>query len=107
MKTKNVNKGSGGFRVTSEKYEPIRKAILASTPRGGQGVTFKDLVARVASRVPADLFPRNGSVSWYTKVVQLDLEAQGHLNRVPGQTPQRLRRATPPRQAPAQRKVRS
>ena len=42
--------------------------------------------------VPADLFPKRGSVSWYTKVVQLDLEARGQLCRVPGQTPQRLLR---------------
>ena len=93
MKTKNINKGSNGFAVTPQKYEPIRKAILASVRRGGAGVTFRALVASVASQVPADLFPRKGSVSWYTKVVQLDLEAKGHLERVPGQTPQRIRRA--------------
>jgi len=92
MKTRNVNKGSRGFAVTIEKYEPIRKAILASVPRGGPGITFRELVAAVAALVPADLFPKEGSVSWYTKVVQLDLEATGQLCRVPGKTPQRLRR---------------
>jgi hypothetical protein len=92
MKTKNVNKGSSGFAVTPEKYEPIRRAILAAVQRGGAAVTFKELVASVASRVPSELFPRKGSVSWYTKVVQLDLEARGQLERVPGETPQRIRR---------------
>jgi len=30
---------------------------------------------------------------WYTKVVQLDLEKRGAIERVPGAVPQRLRRA--------------
>ncbi len=93
MKTKNINKGSSGFAVTPEKYGPIRKAILASVSRGGAGVVFKELVASVASQVPAERFPKKGSISWYTKVVQLDLEAEGKLERVPGETPQRIRRA--------------
>jgi len=92
MKTKNVNKGSRGFAVTAEKYEPIRKAVLAAVPRNREGVNFKELVASVRDRVPKELFPKRGSVSWYTKVVQLDLEAGGQIERIPGATPQRLRR---------------
>jgi hypothetical protein len=93
MKTRNINTGSRGFAVTPEKYEPIRKAILAEVPRSAEGVAFKDLVRAVAARVPPALFPKPGSVSWYTKVVQLDLEAQGRIERIPGLTPQRIRRA--------------
>ncbi len=92
MKTNNVNKGSAGFSVTPEKYEPIRKAILRSLPRSQTGLTFKELVASVNCRVSKGLFPKPGSVSWYTKVVQLDLEAAGLVERIPGQTPQRIRR---------------
>ena len=97
MKTKNANKGSGGFAVTQEKYDPIRKAMLASVPRNRTGVTFKELVAAVRVLVPEELFPKRGSVSWYTKVVQLDLEATGRLERIPGKVPQRIRRVTRPR----------
>ena len=92
MKTRNVNSGSRGFSVTSEKYQPIRKAILASLPRSRAGMTFTALVSSVQQRVPKALFPKPGSVSWYTKVVQLDLEANGVIERVPGEKPQRLRR---------------
>ena len=92
MKTKNVNKGTGGFAVTAEKYEPIRKAILASIRGNKEGVSFKELVASVTGRVRNELFPKRGSVSWYTKVVQLDLEAKGQIERIPGVTPQRVRR---------------
>jgi hypothetical protein len=92
LKTSNINKGKKGFAVTPDKYELIRSAILASVPRTGGGVTFKELVASVATRVPTELFPKKGSVSWYTKVVQLDLEARGQLQRKLGQTPQRISR---------------
>ena len=92
MKTDNVNKGSRGFAVTEEKYEPIRQAILASLPWNEKGMAFKELVAAVAARVPQELYPKAGSVSWYTKVVQLDLEAKGMIERVPGVTPQRVRK---------------
>lgn len=92
MKTKNVNRGSGGFAVTAEKHAPIRKAILASVPRNKQGVSFKELVAAVKRKVPAELFPKPGSVAWYTKVVQLDLETSGQIERIAGVVPQRVRR---------------
>ena len=92
MKTRNVNKGSGGFSVTSKKYQPVRKAILAALPRSAIGLTFQELVAAVTRKVPKELFPKRGSVSWYTKVVQLDLEAGGLIERVPGERPQRIRR---------------
>jgi hypothetical protein len=92
METKNVNKGSRGFAVTAEKYEPIRKAILASVPKNKEGVSFDELVASVKGRVSKELFPKPGSVSWYTKVVQLDLEAKGQIERIPGVRPQRVRK---------------
>jgi hypothetical protein len=92
MKTRNANKGSGGFAVTREKYDPVRKAVLASVPRNKTGVSSKDLVVAVGALVPEELFPKRGSVSWYTKVVQLDLEATGHLERIPGKVPQHVRR---------------
>ena len=81
-----------GFAVTAEKYDPIRKAILAAVPRDREGVTLKELVAAVTRKVPKPLFPKPGSVAWYTKVVQLELEAQGLIARIAGVTPQRVRR---------------
>ena len=93
MKTRSVNKGSGGFAVTPEKFGLIEKALLASMPRNATGITFKDLVRSVAGGAPKELFPKKGSIAWYTKVVQLDLEARGVIERIPGVTPQRIRRA--------------
>lgn len=92
FKTKNINP-RGGFRVTGEKYGPMRRAMLAVVPRSQSGVTFNEMVGRLQRRVSRKLFPHRGSVMWYAKVVQLDLEKRGLLRRVPGRVPQRLRRA--------------
>lgn len=94
FRTQNINPGVGGFAVTREKYEPLRRAVLTVLPRGRQGITFAELVRRVVPQVKRrkDLFPHRGSVDWYTKVVQLDLEKKGLIVRIPGTTPLRLRR---------------
>lgn len=92
MRTKSVKQGSNGFAVTAAKHAPIRKAILAFVPRNPDGVTFKELVVAVSRKVPKALFPKPGSVAWYTKVVQLELEAEGVIARIAGVTPQRVRR---------------
>ncbi len=92
MRTQNINPGVGGFGVTREKYEPMRRAILAALPTRKEGITFAELVRKVAPRVNKKLFPRRGSVDWYAKVVQLDLEKRGLIERIPGQAPMRLRR---------------
>jgi hypothetical protein len=90
--SKNIN--GRGFRVTAEKYVPVRRAILASLPLRGPGITFAELVKRIAARLKRQkhLFPHIGSVMWYAKVVQLDLEKRGAIERVPGAVPMRLRR---------------
>jgi hypothetical protein len=51
-------------------------------------------VARDLEQQPAAkrLFPSAGSVMWYAKAVQLDLEARGLIARVPQTSPLRFRR---------------
>jgi len=94
MSTVNVNAGARGFRVTKVKYDCIRKAMLTNLPSSQDGLRFTELVARVRREVGnrKDLFPKAGSVMWYAKVVQLDLEKRKLIERVPGVVPQRLRR---------------
>jgi hypothetical protein len=92
IRTRNVNQGLGGTRVSAETYEAVRKAILAALPRNRQGILFKDLPREVVRRADKSLFPREGSASWYTTVVKLDLEARGLIERVLNAVPQRLRR---------------
>lgn len=66
--------------------------IDSSRPGELAGMTFKELVSSVSHNVRKELFPKPGSVSRYTKVVQLDLEANGLIERIPGEKPQRIRR---------------
>jgi len=90
--TKTVTKGAGGTRVSKAKYEAFRKAILAVVPKNKTGILFKDMPKLVAKKVPKAMLPAKGSASWYTTVVKLDLEARRLIERIPGTTPQRVRR---------------
>jgi hypothetical protein len=92
--TQNVNPGVDGLRISREKYDAVRAAILETVPCDAEGIRFKDLPKEVARRVPNGLFPKKGSASWYTTVVKLDLEARGLIERIPGSNPQRLRRCS-------------
>lgn len=94
FETLNVNKGSGGTRVDKDKYEVVKRAILAAVPKNREGILFKDLPRLVAERLPEKIGPARGSVSWYTTTVKLDLEARGLIERIPKSSPQRLRRVT-------------
>jgi len=92
VQTKHPQKGKTAPRIDKDRYEAFRKAILAAVPRNREGVRFMDLPQAVASRLPAAVRAEVGSVSWYTTVIKLDLEARGAIERVPGSSPQRLRR---------------
>ena len=73
-----------GVRISKEKYEIIRKAILA-TLRKQKEMTFMNLSRAVAKEVDSTF---DGSVNWYVTTVKLDLEARGEVKRVPNSRPQ-------------------
>ena len=89
IQTMSPIEGSGGTRISKQKYDAYKKAILKVVPRSKEGITFKELPAAVKRVLPKTI---EGSVNWYTVCVKLDLEARGLLERVPGAKPQRLRR---------------
>jgi hypothetical protein len=99
LKAKNVNHPDHVENLKQEKYGYIREAILAVLPtaESGESLSFDELEAGVrahllANDVPMTLFPKPGSVRWYTKAVQLDLESRGEIERLPKKSPIRLRR---------------
>jgi hypothetical protein len=73
-----------GVKISKEKYETIRKAIL-STLRKQREMTFMNLSRAVEKEVRGNF---DGSVTWYVTTVKLDLEARGILKRVPNSRPQ-------------------
>lgn len=98
IQAQNVNHPDHRENLKAEKYNLVRAAILAALPaHSEQGLLFAELEEKVranldAQNVPQKLFPKPGSVRWYTKAVQLDLEAKGEIERLPNQSPLRLRR---------------
>lgn len=74
------------------KLRPIEAAILKTLPVEPAFMVFDELVDGVASQVNPLVFPLRKTVSRYTKLVQLDLEQRGLIERVPGASPLRLRR---------------
>lgn len=73
-----------GVNISKEKYEIIRKAILA-TLRTQKEISFMNLSRAVEKEVNGNF---EGSVMWYVTTVKLDLEARGTLKRVPNSRPQ-------------------
>jgi hypothetical protein len=91
-----VNHPEHRENLKAEKYTIIREAILAVLPED-DWMSFADLEDAVRARltdkqVPQNLFPKPGSVRWYCKAVQLDLEARGEIERQAKRSPLHLRR---------------
>ena len=84
--------GKKGTRILKWKYDLIRRAIMAVVPQDEVGIQFKDLQRLVKEVLNEGDLKRLGSLGWYTTTVKLDLEARGEIERIPGESPQRLRR---------------
>lgn len=99
VEAQNVNHPDHRQNLKTEKYNLIRDAMLAVLPSfaSGESMAFAELEKKVRAyleerEVPSSLFPKPGSVRWYTKTVQLDLEARGEIERLPEKSPIRLRK---------------
>lgn len=79
-------------RIIKSKYDMVRDAILRIVPREENGVPFQDLADLVAEQLTPESRDYLGSIGWYATTVKLDLEARGLVERVPGKSPQHLRR---------------
>jgi hypothetical protein len=82
-------------RISAHKYDLVKTALLSVIPADAPGVRFSDLPALVEARLTPEEIHLIGSIAWYVTTVKLDLEARGDIGRVPGASPQRLRRNWP------------
>ena len=64
-------------------YQAMEEAILTYLRRVKNPVSFNALFQGVSRIVPPELFPDEGRVRWYAKVVQRDLELTGRIERLP------------------------
>jgi hypothetical protein len=78
-----------GVKISREKYEMIRKAILCVLENEKE-ITFMNLSRAVEKEVNGNF---EGSVTWYVTTVKLDLEARGQIKRVLNSRPQLVKLA--------------
>jgi hypothetical protein len=77
----NVNHPGSVARVDADMYEAMKRALLKILPMTSPGLTADEVRERVIDYLPEDLFPGGAKAGWWTKSVQLDLEAKGIIAR--------------------------
>lgn len=77
----NVNVPGQTTRVDAIKYNAVKDALLRILPAKPPGITQKQMMTSVVPHLPQDLFPGGAKSGWWTKCVQLDLEAKGTVVR--------------------------
>jgi hypothetical protein len=87
----NINHPGKVTSADAGMYEAMRRAVLKSLPKTSPGMTIAELEDRVLAHLPEDLYPGGAKAGWWTKAVQLDLEAKHIIARVKT-TPLRLHR---------------
>ena len=78
---RNVNHPGRTGTVEKPRYDAVMEAMLEALPRAEPGLTQEEMVNAVKVRLPGDLFPDGAKAGWWTKTVQLDLEARGLVKR--------------------------
>ena len=87
----NVNHPGQMSRVNASKYEAARAALLVVLPKRAPGMTQHQMMLAMRDALCMEQFPGT-TTTWWTKTVQLDLEAKGLVVREPTK-PARWRRA--------------
>jgi hypothetical protein len=67
-------------RVNARKYNSMKKVLLDIFPTKAPGITQGEMMERVVSRAPKQVFPAKTSM-WWAKCVQLDMESKRELVR--------------------------
>ena len=78
---KNVNVPGYTHKVDAIKYEAMKEALLKVLPKKPPGLTQAEMRKAVVPHLPDDEFPGGAKAEWWSKCVQLDLEARGIVRR--------------------------
>ena len=81
IEIENVNIPGRTERLDRAKYEAMRDALVAVLPTGAPGLTMEDAKASLIPLLPDALFPGGAKAGWWLKAAQLDLVAQGVVQR--------------------------
>ncbi len=77
----NINVPGYTTRVDKVKYMAMKEALLQVLPESSPGLTQAEMIAAVVAHLPETLFPGGAKAGWWSKSVQLDLEAKGIIQR--------------------------
>ncbi len=77
----NVNVPNFRSTLDEGKYGAVKKALLRVLPVKAPGLTQAEMCEAVLRYLPDDLFPAGAKAMWWTKMVQLDLEAKRAVTR--------------------------
>lgn len=81
VRIENVNHPGKSTSVDAATYHAMRDALLEALPASAPGMTEGQMRDAVMPKLPADLFPGGARAGWWSKAVQLDLEAKGEVTR--------------------------
>ena len=81
IRIENVNHPGTSTTVDAGLYNAMREALLEVLPDAAPGLTESQLRQAVLPKLPEALFPGGERAGWWTKAVQLDLEAKGLIDR--------------------------
>jgi hypothetical protein len=76
VEIENINHPGQVRLVDAQKYAAVKRAFLEILPERPPGLTAEEVRERVRGRLPEALFPGGATAGWWTKAVQLDLEAK-------------------------------
>lgn len=77
---RNINHPDYRGRVDAAKYAAMKSALIQALT-GSDGMTQSDMKDAAKPYLPQDLFPEGKAAGWWSKTVQLDLEARGEMGR--------------------------
>ena len=84
IEIENINVPGKVSRVEKTKYEEIKRCLMSVLPEQAPGLSHSQIVEACKSEASDTLFPNGEKLGWWTKTVQLDLEAKSALKRHTG-----------------------
>ena len=92
VEVKNANVPGWTGKVDAAKYLAMKTALLQILPKQAPGLTQTEMRNKVIFHLPQHLFPNGAKSDWWSKCVQLDLEAKGIIERERAAKPLRWHR---------------
>ena len=81
IEIENVNTPGRKTNVNAVKYREMKSSLLKVLPTKSPGLTHKEILIAVRKILSENIFPGGETSEWWSKTVQLDLEAKNILVR--------------------------